>query len=298
MIRGLPEEEFFASGHRACAGCGAAIALRHVTKAAGKNTIVVQATGCMEVVSSPYPETAWRLPWIHGAFENAAAIASGIERALKTLGKKYNILVLGGDGATFDIGFGALSGAIERGHNFLYVCNDNGAYMNTGIQRSGATPKYAHTTTSPAGKVIPGKLEWKKPLPFIIASHRAPYAATASISDIPDLYAKIKKGLEIEGPCYVQVFSPCIPGWGIDSAKSVEVARLAVETRVAPLYEIENGVLKITKDIKEPKPVQEYLKTQARFKHLSEEQIKEIQAFIDKEWARLKELEEKKCKFY
>mgnify|MGYP000241633184 FL=1 len=206
--------------------------------------------------------------------------------------------MFGGDGATFDIGFGALSGAIERGHNFLYVCNDNGAYMNTGIQRSGATPRYAHTTTSPAGKVIPGKLEWKKPLPFIIASHRAPYVATASISDIPDLYAKIKKGLETEGPCYVQVFSPCVPGWGIDSAKSVEVARLAVETRVCPLYEIENGILKITKDIKEPKPVDEYLKTQARFKHLGEEQVKEIQAFVDKEWTRLKELEEKKCKFY
>lgn len=298
MIRGMPEEEYFASGHRACAGCGAAIAMRHVTKAAGKDTIIVQATGCMEVVSTPYPETAWRLPYIHGAFENSAAIASGIERALKALGKKYNILVLGGDGATFDIGFGAFSGAIERGHNFLYVCNDNDAYMNTGIQRSGATPKYAHTTTSPAGKVIHGKMEWKKPLPFIIAAHRAPYVATASIHDLPDLYSKVRKGLKIEGPCYVQVCSPCVPGWGYDSAKTVEIARLAVETGVYPLYEIENGILRITHKLKERKPIEAYLKMQARFKHLSEEQIKEVQAFIDAEWKRLLEIEEKKCRFY
>jgi len=298
MIRGLPEEEYFVSGHRACAGCGSAIAMRHVTKAAGKDTIVVQATGCMEVVSTPYPETAWRLPYIHGAFENNAAIASGIERALKTLGKKYNILVLGGDGATFDIGFGALSGAIERGHNFLYVCNDNDAYMNTGIQRSGATPRYAHTTTSPAGKVIPGKMEWKKPLPFIIAAHRAPYVATASIHDIPDLYAKVRKGLSIEGPCYLQICSPCVPGWGYDSAKTIEIAKLAVETGAYPLYEIENGILKITHHLKERKPIEAYLKMQARFKHLSAEQIKEIQATVDAEWNHLLELEKKQCRFY
>ncbi|MEM4663019.1 MAG: pyruvate synthase subunit PorB [Candidatus Diapherotrites archaeon] len=298
MIRGCPEEEYFASGHRACAGCGSAIAIRHITKAAGKNTIIVQSTGCMEVVSTPYPETAWMLPYIHSAFENNAAVASGIERALKVLGKKYNIIVFGGDGATFDIGFGALSGAIERRHNFLYVCNDNDAYMNTGIQRSGATPKYAHTTTSPAGKVVPGKTEFKKPLPFIIAAHGAPYVATASIHDLNDLYAKVKKGLSIEGPCYLQVYCPCVPGWGYDPAKTVEIARLAVETRYYPLYEIEHGLLRITHKPKEEKPLEQYLKMQARFKHLTSEQIKDIQNVVDNEWKRLIQIEEMKFKFY
>ncbi|MCX8190284.1 MAG: pyruvate synthase subunit PorB [Candidatus Diapherotrites archaeon] len=298
MIRGLPEEEYFASGHRACAGCGGAIAIRHVTKAAGPNTIIVQATGCMEVVSTPYPETAWKLPYIHSAFDNNAAVASGIEAALKKAGKKVNIIVFGGDGATFDIGFGALSGALERGHNFLYVCNDNDAYMNTGIQRSGATPKYAHTTTSPAGKVIPGKIQFKKPLPFIIASHRSPYVATASIHDINDLYAKVRRGLSIGGPCYLQVYSPCVPGWGYDTAKTVEIAKLAVETKYYPLYEIENGILRITHKPSENKSIESYLKMQARFKHLSPEQIREVQAAVDNEWARLLEMEEKKCKLY
>ena len=298
MIAGMPEEEYFVSGHKACAGCGAAIALRHITKAAGPNTVVVQATGCMEVVSTAFPQTAWSLPYIHGAFENAASIASGIERARKILGKNYNILIFGGDGATFDIGFGALSGALEREHDFLYVCNDNGAYMNTGIQRSGATPKYASTTTSPAGSKIPGKLEWKKPLPFIIAAHRAPYVATASISNLPDLYAKVRKGLSIKGPCYLQIFTPCVPGWRIDSSKTVEIAKLAVQTRVVPLYEIENGKLRITQKVSNPKPVAEYLKAQGRFKHLSEEQIEEIQRHVDEQYNWLLELEEKQVQLF
>lgn len=291
QIRGMPVEEFFVSGHRACGGCGAALAMRHITKAAGKDTIIVHATGCMEVVSTPYPETAWRVPWIHSAFQNIAAVASGIAEALRVQGKKTKVMCIGGDGASFDIGFGALSGALERGHDFLYVCYDNEAYENTGIQRSGATPKYASTTTSPAGKVVHGKTEWKKPLPLIVAAHKSPYVATASISHLPDLYQKIRKGLEIKGPTYVQVFTTCPIGWHIPTNKSVEIAKLAVQTRVVPLYEIVEGKLRITVDIENPLPVKEFLQEQGRFKHLSEQQINEIQAHVDKEWNKLKELE-------
>ncbi len=296
MIRGLPEEELFASGHRACAGCGGALALRHVLKAAGKNTIVVQATGCMEVVSSPYPETAWEVPWLHAAFETAASAASGVWRALKAQGKEdINVLAIGGDGATFDIGFGAMSGAFERGENILYVCTENGAYMNTGMQRSSATPYGASATTTPAGTKIPGKREFKKPVALIMAAHNAPYVATASVCDIPDLQRKVKKGLETKGPCYLEIVSPCPTGWYSASAKSIEIARLARDTRVSPLYEVVNGKLNITHDIKEPKPVEEYLKTQGRFKHLDEHEIKIIQEHVDKEWAKLKKLEESGC---
>lgn len=297
MIRGLPEEELFASGHRACAGCGGTIAIRHLLKAAGKNIIVVQATGCMEVVSSPYPETAWEVPWLHAAFETAASSASGVWRALKTLGREdIKVIALGGDGATFDIGFGAISGAFERRENILYVCNENGAYMNTGIQRSSATPYGASATTTPAGKKIPGKREFKKPVALIMAAHNAPYVATASVCDIPDLHRKVKKGLEIQGPRYLEIFSPCPTGWHSDSAKSIEIAKLALETRVTPLYEIIDGKLKITHDIKEPKPVVEYLKTQGRFKHLDENEIKIIQEHVDQEWEKLKKLEESGCR--
>ncbi|MEK6973539.1 MAG: pyruvate synthase subunit PorB [archaeon] len=291
MIRAMPEEEFFVSGHRACAGCGATILLRHITKAAGKDTIIVNATGCMEVVSTPYPETSWRLPWIHGAFQNNSAIASGIAEALKIQGKKTKVICIGGDGATFDIGFGTLSGALERGHDFLYICYDNEAYQNTGVQRSGATPKYANTTTSPAEKKVHGKTELKKPLPLIIAAHRAPYVATASVSHIPDLYAKIKKALSIEGPKYLQIFATCPTGWYSDISKSIEIPRMAVQARVYPLYEIVNGKLKFTVEVNNPIPVKDYLKTQGRFKHLTEEEIAEIQKNVDSEWNKLKTLE-------
>jgi pyruvate ferredoxin oxidoreductase beta subunit len=295
LIAGLPERELFASGHRACAGCGEALAIRTIMKAAGENTIVVSATGCMEVVSTPYPQTAWKTPWLHGAFENASAIASGVDKALEAKGvrDKMNLLVIGGDGASFDIGLQSLSGAMERGHNFLYVCTDNAAYMNTGVQRSGGTPKYAATTTSPSGKVIPGKTEWKKPLPFIMAAHKPRYVATASVANLVDLQRKIAKGLELKGPAFVQVFCPCPIGWHYDTSQTINVAKLAVESRVSPLYEIEDGALKITMDVPSPKPVEDYLKVQGRFKHLKPEHIKEIQEFVDKEWAKLKHLE--KC---
>lgn len=289
--------ELFASGHRACAGCGAAITMRHVLKAAGKNTIVVNATGCMEVVSSQYPETAWRVPWIHVAFENAAAVASGIDKALEKLNKKVNLLVIGGDGGTFDIGFQALSGAIERNHNFCYVCYDNAGYMNTGHQRSGATPKYASTTTSPAGKKIHGKMHYKKPMPMIIAAHRI-YTATANIAFPEDLVKKVQKGLSIKGPAYIQVFSPCPIGWHSPTNLTIDIARLAFEAKISPLYEIEKGFLKFSKKPAVVRTVSEYIKLQGRFKHVTKEEMLDIQQQINHEWEVLNRLEKDKIRLY
>lgn len=295
MIQGMPEIELFEKGHRACAGCGCALAMRYALKAAGPNTIVCHNTGCMEVVSTPYPETAWKVPWIHSAFENAAAVASGIDAALKQLKKDINVLVISGDGGTFDIGFQALSGAIERGNNFCYICYDNNAYMNTGIQRSGATPKYADTTTTPAGKVIHGKMQYKKTLPLIIAAHGA-YVATANIAYPLDFYNKVKKGLAIKGPAYVQIFSPCVVGWKYPPNQSIEVCKLAFQTKITPLYEIENGVLTFTQKPSQFKPVEEFLKTQGRFKHLNQDETKDIQKHVDEEYSKLLKLEETKVK--
>ena len=294
MINQLPEEEYFAQGHRACAGCGSVLAIRHVLKAAGKNTIIAQATGCMEVISTPYPETSWKLPWIHVLFENAAAVASGIEVALKKLNKKdVNVLAIAGDGGTFDIGLQALSGAIERCHKFCYVCIDNEAYMNTGVQRSGATPMFASTTTSPAGKAVPGKLQPKKPLPFIIAAHGLRYVATASCANPIDIYNKVKKALSINGPSFIQIFTPCPIGWKHASELTIDIARLAIKTCVTPIYEIENGVLKLNK-IDNKMPVEEYLKLQGRFKHLTKELISQTQRYVDERYKFLSENDGKK----
>ncbi|MBD3313188.1 pyruvate synthase subunit beta [Candidatus Woesearchaeota archaeon] len=297
MINNIPTDELFASGHRACAGCGQALAVRLVMKAAGKNTIVANATGCLEVFSTPYPETSWRVPWIHGAFETAASVASGVDKALvkQKKRKKVNLLAFGGDGGTFDIGFQALSGAAERGHKLTYVCFDNGAYMNTGIQRSGATPKYAATTTSPAGKKIHGKTEFKKPMPLIMAAHGC-YVATASVAFPHDLIKKVQKALKHKGLSYVQVFSPCIPGWGIPSNMSIESAKLAFKTKITPLFEVENGIVTITNRPSKELPVEEYLSRQKRFKHLSQKEIDDVQSHVDTEWEKLAHLEETKVR--
>jgi len=299
MIMGLPEEEYFASGHRACAGCGAAIILRHALKAAGPNTIVVSATGCMEVVSSPYPETAWKLPWLHVAFENAAAAASGIDAALKKMGKRdsVNILVIGGDGGTFDIGLQALSGAAERGNKLTYLCYDNEAYMNTGIQRSGATPKYASTTTTPYGLKIHGKTQFPKNMPFIMASHGC-YVATANISEFMDFQAKMKKSFSKPGVNYIQILSPCPPGWKSQTDQAVKISQLAFSSRVTPLYEIEDGRIKISKEPVKPVPVSEYLKTQQRFSQMSAEERAEIQKFVDSEWGKISGLAKSGLKIF
>ncbi|MFH1722677.1 MAG: thiamine pyrophosphate-dependent enzyme [Candidatus Altiarchaeota archaeon] len=300
-IAGLPEEELFASGHRACAGCGAALALRIITKAAGKNSVICESTGCMEVVSTPYPETSWRIPWIHGAFENNSSIASGVEAALKVLKKDdVKVIALGGDGASYDIGIRGTSGAFERGHNFTYICYDNEAYMNTGIQRSGATPFAASTTTSPAGKAILGKTERKKDLLHILVAHGSPYAASCSVGYPQDAYKKIKKAIETRGPTFINIYAPCVPGWRYDPSQSITLAKLGVQTGATPIYEVIEGKHKVTmpRDPQSLKPIEDYLKLQGRFRHLfkpepKKEQIESIQKDVKDSLQRLIELEEK-----
>jgi pyruvate ferredoxin oxidoreductase beta subunit len=293
-IAGINTEELLAPGHGGCLGCGEALAIRHILKASGKNTIVAEATGCPEVFTTLYPNTAWKIPWIHVAFENAAAVASGIREGLNKQGKSStNVIAIGGDGGTFDIGFQSLSGMLERGHKILYVCLDNGAYENTGVQRSSATPKYAWTTTSPIGSNLRGKRELKKPMPMIVASHGIPYVATASVSNIHDLAKKVKKALSFDGPSYIQILCPCIPGWKIDSINAFDYAKLAIQTKIEPLFEIENGFIKV-QNIQNPLPVTEFFKGQGRFKHLSEDEINEIQKHVDLKYEKLKKLENSK----
>ncbi|MCE1172444.1 MAG: thiamine pyrophosphate-dependent enzyme, partial [Azovibrio sp.] len=255
--------------------CGEVLAMRLVAKAVGKSMIVVNATGCMEIIASPYPQTAWEVPWIHVAFENTAAVASGVEAGRKALIRKglmaddgAKIVSFAGDGATADIGLQALSGALERGHDFTYVCLDNEAYMNTGIQRSSSTPYGASTTTSPAGSKSKGQMTWKKNMPMIAAAHNIPYVATASPAWHLDLMNKIKKAVSIPGPAYVHIYSPCPTGWRCAPEDSLETARLVVNSRIFPLFEVIDGRFVLTRDIKNPKPVEEYLKMQRRFRHL------------------------------
>ncbi|WP_456467105.1 pyruvate synthase subunit PorB [Methanopyrus sp.] len=288
----IPEEELLAPGHRACAGCGSALCVRLCLKALGRNTVVVTSTGCIEVTTTPYPETAWEVPWIHVAFENAAAVASGVERALKALDREdVTVAVFSGDGGTVDIGFQALSGMAERGHNVVYICYDNEAYMNTGVQRSGATPPYAATTTTPAGKVWRGEMRPKKDMPRIMVDHGVPYVATACISHPQDLIKKVEKAKETDGPAYIHVLCPCPPGWGYDSSETVEIGELAVDTGMWVLYEVEDGEFRLTYRPRERKPVEEYLKRQKRFQHLTEEEIEEIQRMVDEQWEELEKLE-------
>lgn len=285
----IPEEEFFAPGHRGCAGCGATVAVRLALKAMGKNTVVVSATGCIDVISSPFPETSWELPWIHIAFENAGAVASGVESALKMQGKSdVNVVVFAGDGGTADIGLQSLSGAMERGHNITYICYDNEAYMNTGIQRSGSTPFGASTTTCPAGCESCGEDKPKKNLPLIMAAHDIPYVATASIAYPEDLMKKVEKAKNIDGPAYIHILQPCTTGWGYPAEKTIELGRLAVETGAWMLYEIEHGEFKVTYRPTQRKPVEEYLKQQKRFKHLLQNDIDTIQDYVDEQCEKLR----------
>jgi len=287
-------------GHRLCAGCGASIVVRQVLMGTEDPVVTVCATGCLEVATTIYPYTAWKIPFMHNAFENAAATISGIETAYRALKKKGKIkkeikfVAFGGDGGTYDIGLQALSGALERGHNFVYVCYDNEAYMNTGIQRSGATPYGASTTTAPAGKIIPGKVQFRKDLTAIVAAHKIPYAAQATISNWNDLVTKAQKAFGVEGPAFLNVLSMCHRGWRFPQEDTVKIAKLAVETGFWPLIEIENGIWRFTYKPKERKPIEEFLKAQARFKHLFTEEnrhiIGEIQKEIDENWIRLERL--------
>ncbi len=292
--KNIPLDEPFSQGHRACQGCGEVLALRQVLKAAGFNVIAVSATGCMEIISSPYPHTAWKVPWIHVAFENAAAVASGIAAAHKAMIRKgrmadkgTKVIAFAGDGGTADIGMQALSGALERGHDFVYVCLDNEAYMNTGIQRSSATPWGAMTTTSPPGKRSKGQYTWKKNMPMIAAAHGIPYVATATPAHYVDLMNKVRKALAIPGPAYLHIYAPCPTGWRCAPDMSIEVAKLAVDTRIFPLYEVIDGRFVLNRNVKKPKPVEEYLKTQRRFRHLTPEDFAFIQQRVDAEWERL-----------
>ena len=278
--------ELFSAGHRACGGCGPALAARLLLKATGKNVIIAASTGCMEVFSTPYPETAWGVPWIHSLFENVAAVASGIEASLKKQGRSEKVVCIAGDGATFDIGVLCISGAFERGHDITYICYDNEAYMNTGIQRSGATPYGASTTTSPAGACAPGGNPLpKKDMPAILAAHGAPYVATASIAYPNDFIKKVERAINTPGPCYSQVHTPCCTGWGFESGETLAMAKLAIETGLWVNYEMVNGVVEKAKKVRR-KPVEEYLAKQKRFRHLFrparlDAEIAKIQAIAD-----------------
>ncbi|MEN3013749.1 MAG: thiamine pyrophosphate-dependent enzyme [Endomicrobiia bacterium] len=273
----IDEKILFTPGHTACAGCGQSLAARLVIDAAGPNTIVVNNTGCLEVFSTGYPYTSWRVPFIHSLFENAAAVASGIEKALKYLGKTdVNVIAQAGDGGFADIGFQAFSGLWERGHNVLSICYDNEAYMNTGIQRSGTSPVGANTGTSPVGRNSYGNITWKKNLIDIALAHRCSYIATATICYPVDLQNKVKKAIKIKGAKFIYIFAPCPLGWGYDPSLSIKIAELAVETGLFPLIEYENGVLTKVKKLKELKPIEEFLKLQKRFQHLFQEENKHL----------------------
>jgi len=291
------KRDLFAPGHRACTGCSVPIIVRHVLMASDYPVVCSISTGCLEVFSTIFPYTAWRVPLFHSLFENSAATISGIEtgyRALKKKGKvskDIKFIGWGGDGGTYDIGIQALSGAVERGHDMLFICYDNEAYMNTGVQRSSATPFCAHTTTSPAGSVIPGKVQPRKDLTEIMVAHDIPYAAQAIPSQWRDLMTKVQKALITEGPKFMNILAPCVIGWGYPPNQTLELCKLAVDTCFWPLYEVENGKYKLNYRPKEKRPIEDWLKPQARFRHLfkpeNEELRKRVQRIVDEKWQKL-----------
>jgi pyruvate ferredoxin oxidoreductase beta subunit len=291
-------EERLTGGHRLCAGCGASVAVRQVMLGTTDQAVVGCATGCLEVATTIYPYTAWKTPFIHNAFENSAATVSGVEAAYRALQRKGKLpmdkevkfVAWGGDGGTYDIGLQSLSGAMERGHNMVYVCYDNEAYMNTGIQRSSATPYGASTATAPAGSCSIGKPQFRKDLAMIMAAHHIPYVAQTNIGFWNDVVTKSEKAFNVDGPAFLLVFAPCPRGWRFENSETMEIGRLAVETCFWPLYEIENGVFKLTRKIKpeKKKPVVDWLKKQKRFAHLfkpgCEEVLERIQKQVDADW--------------
>lgn len=293
------KEKRFLGGHALCQGCGIPMVVRTVLNSITTPVVVVNATGCLEVATSRFPTSAWSIPWLHVAFENAAAAASGVEtayRALKKRGKlppdePLTIVAFGGDGGTYDIGLQSLSGALERGHRFLYVCYDNQAYMNTGIQRSGATPYGANTTTSPAGTESFGKAQKRKDLTAIVAAHHIRYVGQASISHWHDLSEKAARASRMEGPSFLNVLSTCQLGWRHSPRETVNIARMAVESRFWPLYEIVDGYYRLTHEPENPIPVDDWLKAQGRFSHLFApgmgQVLAEIRSQVDEEWNRL-----------
>ncbi len=292
------QEDSLAPGHRACLGCAEPVIVRQILHAIDKPVVVASPTGCLEIITSPFPFTSWRVPWIHVAFENVASVLSGVEAAYHVLSKKGKIeerdirfIAFAGDGATYDIGLQFISGAMERGHRFIYVCLNNEAYMNTGIQRSSATPFGAWTTTIPVGEVIPGKIQHRKDLTAIIAAHNIPYVAQAAPHAWRDMMAKAQKAAAADGPSFINVLSPCPRGWRYEPSETITLSRLAAETCMWPLFEIENGDCRLTATPGEKRPVTDWLKTQGRFAHLlrpeNSEVVAELQAWVDREWDKL-----------
>ncbi len=280
----IPKDEYMMSGHTACAGCGATLAMRFVMKAMGEKTVLTVPASCWAVIPGNYPNNALKVPFVYTPFASTGATISGIREALDIEGKEdYNVVGFAGDGGTADIGLQALSAAMERGHNVFYIMYDNEAYMNTGIQRSSSTPYGAWTTTTPVGKERQYKKENKKIVADLMMAQRVPYVATASIAFPEDLIKKIQNAKKINGPKFIQILSPCPPGWYFNSEDTVKIARLAVETRIFPLYEYVEGKFTLYKNPK-PLPVEEYLKIQGRFSHLKEEEIKTIQENVNKRW--------------
>ncbi len=288
-----------APGHRLCSGCAAPTVAKQALLAAGKPAVVVQPTGCLEISSVVFPYSAWRTPYYHNAFENAAAVASGIEAALKARRRRGDlpadldvaIITIGGDGGTYDIGFQALSGALERGHRILHICYDNGAYMNTGIQRSGATPFGAWTTTSHVGQALKGKPERRKDLTAIVAGHNPAYVAQASPHNFRDFMRKVKKAVDADGPSFINVIAPCWRGWRFPEEETIEVARLAVDTCYWPLLEVQDGKWTLNYVPRKKKPLADWLRKQGRFSHFfepgNEWMLEHLQAEVDRQWEEL-----------
>ena len=296
----LMKEDRLSGGHRMCAGCGGPIAVRTVLRALEPEdkAVICSATGCLEVSTFMYPYTAWKDSFIHNAFENAGATISGVEtayRALKKRGKisdNYKFIAFGGDGGTYDIGFQSLSGAMERGHDMVYVCYDNEAYMNTGIQRSSATPMYADTTTTPVGTQSNGKMQNRKDLASIIADHDVPYVGqTTMIGNFSDLHKKAEKAIYTEGAAFLNIMTPCPRGWRYDTADIMKICKLAVETCYWPMFEVEHGKWRLTYEPKKKLPIEDFLREQGRFKHLfkpgNEDLIAQFQAEVDRRWEEL-----------
>ena len=303
LRRELNKKPRLAPGHRLCAGCGAGTAIQGVLRALdeGDKAVIANATSCLEVSTFIYPNTAYEDSFIHSAFENSAATISGVETAYRVMKKKgkidrdYKFIVFGGDGGTYDIGFQSLSGAMERGHDMVYVCYDNEAYMNTGIQRSSSTPHFADTTTTPAGSVIPGKIQQKKNLTRIMVAHNIPYVAqTTFMCNFKDIEEKAHKAIYTPGPAFLNVMAPCPRGWRYPSEKLMEVTKAAVETCLWPLYEVVDGKYSLTYEPKKKLPIEEYLRLQGRFSHMfkpgNEWMIEQVQKEVDRSWNELLQL--------
>ncbi len=295
------QEDRLAPGHRMCLGCAEAIIVRQVLHAIDYPVVACSPTGCLEICTGLFPFTSWRIPWIHSAFENAAATIAGAESAYRSLTKQGKIedkaikfVVFAGDGATYDIGLQWLSGALERGHTFLYICLNNEAYMNTGTQRSSATWKGTWTTTSPVGKAVPGKTEHRKDMTAIVVAHNIPYVAQAAPHAWRDLITKVRKAITAQGPSFINVLSPCIRGWRYDTKDTIAMSKLAADTCVWPLYEVDHGIWRLNHRPSPKRPLVDWLKSQGRFAHLLKPDntnlADELQQMVDQEWARLEKL--------